>query len=472
MKNIGQFLKDTGSLIVWLLNFIKRTLMSLLKGFLIQLRSKTFLQKIQAIEAQVIHHVHENLPAEPQKFWSLHHKKVLKIIYVVIIAMLVLNFAKCMYKPSRMAIEPVVEGELIYFNGVTKPLNGIKSSELIEGGVQNLVLPGRLVWNEEKTAKVYSPFSGRVESVEVQLGETVKKGQSLAHIQSPEFGVAQSEARKAQAAASLARSSLNRAKELYANGIIAKKDFDQIESDAAQVFAEFDRASARIKALGASYNSVNQKFPLNTPFDGIVVEKNIYPGRELNSDLSNVPLLTITDPNNLWAILEASEVDLGRFEVGAEVVIHNNTLPNEKLTGKIIQIADFIDPVTRTLKVRVEVPNQNKKLRAEMFVQADIPVTNLEGMIVPAKGIFLVGDKHYVFVELDINKYERHEVKVGKRFADKVEVIEGLKQDQKVVTEGNLYLQEILRANTRAQKGKNDQPPARLLDDVYKSITN
>jgi cobalt-zinc-cadmium efflux system membrane fusion protein len=300
-----------------------------------------------------------------------------------------------------------------------------------------LVLPGRLVWNEEKTAKVYSPFSGRVESVEVQLGETVKKGQSLAHIQSPDFGVAQADARKAQAAAVLARSSLNRAKELYANGIIAKKEFS-----------------------------------LNTPYDGVVVERNIYPGRELSSDLSNAPLLTITDPNNLWAILEASEVDLGRFEVGAEVVIHNNTLPNEKLTGKIIQIADFIDPVTRTLKVRVEVPNQNKKLRAEMFIQADIPVTNLEGIIVPARGIFLVGDQHFVFVELDINKYERHEVKVGKRFADKVEVIEGLKQEQKVVTEGNLYLQEILRANARSQKGKADQAPARLLDDVYQGMKN
>jgi cobalt-zinc-cadmium efflux system membrane fusion protein len=154
------------------------------------------------------------------------------------------------------------------------------------------------------------------------------------------------------------------------------------------------------------------------------------------------------------------------------VVIHNNTLPNEKLTGKIIQIADFIDPVTRTLKVRVEVPNNNKKLRAEMFVQADIPVTNLEGMIVPAKAIFLVGDKQYVFVELDINRYERHEVKLGKRFADKVEVIEGLKQDQKVVIDGNLYLQEILRANMRAQKEKNDQLPAKLLDSTSPAVVN
>ena len=472
MKNIGQFIKDTWGLLVWLLNFIKSTILGFIKGFLSQLKSKAYIDKFNAVEAQVIHHVHQNLPAEPQKFWDVHHKKVLRIIYIVIISMLVLNVAKCMYKPSRLVIEPVVEGELIYFKGVSKPLNGIKSSELMTGGVQNLVLPGRLVWNEEKTAKVYSPFSGRVESVEVQLGETVKKGQSLAHIQSPEFGVAQADARKAQAAAVLARSTLNRAKELYANGIIAKKEFEQIESDTAQVIAEFDRASSRIKALGASFTSINQKFSLNTPYDGVVVERNIYPGRELSSDLSNAPLLTITDPNNLWAVLEASEVDLGRFEVGAEVVIHNNTLPNEKLTGKIIQIADFIDPVTRTLKVRVEVPNQNKKLRAEMFIQADIPVTNLEGIIVPARGVFLVGDQHFVFVELDINKYERHEVKVGKRFADKVEVIEGLKQEQKVVTEGNLYLQEILRANVRSQKGKTDQAPARLLDDVYQGIKN
>lgn len=472
MKNIGQFLRDTWRLFAWLINFIKTTILSLFRGLFGQIKSKAYVEKFNAFEAQVIHQVHENLPAEPKKFWGTHHKKILRIAYIVIVSLMVVNFAKCVYKPSRVVIEPVVEGELIYFKGATKPLNGIKSAELMAGGVQNLVLPGRLVWNEEKTAKVYSPFSGRVESVEVQLGESVKKGQALAYIQSPEFGVAQSDARKAQAAAILAKSTLSRAKELYAHGIISKKEFEQIESDTAQVIAEFDRASARIKALGASYNSINQKFPLNTPTEGVVVEKNIYPGRELNSDLSNVPLLTITDPNNMWAVLEASEVDLGRFEVGAEVTIYNNTLPNEKLTGKIIQIADFIDPVTRTLKVRVEVPNQNKKLRAEMFVQADIPVTNLEGIIVPARGVFLIGDQHYVFVELDVNKYERHEVKVGKRFADKVEILEGLKQDQKVVTEGNLYLQEILRSSVRAQKGKVESSPARLLDDVYQGITH
>jgi len=83
-----------------------------------------------------------------------------------------------------------------------------------------------------------------------------------------------------------------------------------------------------------------------------------------------------------------------------------------------------------------------------------------------------VGDKQYVFVELDINKYARYEVKLGKRFADKVEVIEGLKQDQKVVIDGNLYLQEILRANMRAQKEKNDQSPAKLLDSTSPVVVN
>lgn len=472
MKNMASFLKDIISLLVWAARLVKSILLGYSEELIQQARSRTFFAKFRSLEALVIHYVHENLPSEPKKFWNSHHRRVLRIIYIVLISMVALNVAKCMYKPSRSTIEPVVDGEVVFFKGTSKPLNGIKASDLVSGGVQNIVLPGRLVWNEDKTARVYSPFSGRVDSVEVQLGQIVKRGQALAHIQSPEFGIAQADARKAQAAATLAKANLLRAKELYANGIIAKKELEQIESDATQVLAEFDRASSRIKALGASYQTINQKFPLNSPFEGMVVERNIYPGRDLNSDLSNAPLFTVTDTNNLWAVLEASEVDIGRFEVGAEVILKNNTMPEEQLTGKIIQIADFIDPVTRTLKVRVEVPNNTKKLRAEMFVQADIPVSNLEGIVVPSKAVFLVGDKYFVFTELSLNKFKRHEVKIGKRFADKVEVLDGIKQGDKVITEGNLYLQEIYRSSIRSKGLTSDVKPAQLLDDTPLGIAH
>lgn len=470
MKTLGQFLKDFLVLLAWLLALIKATFLRLVKSQKDQIQSKAYVEKFQALEALVIHQIQENLPTVPKDFWRAHHRKILRIIYFFILTMLVVNFARCVYKPSHISVEPVIQAETVSFPGVKKPLNGIKSVSLEAGANHILTLPGRLVWDEDKTAKVFSPFAGRIHTVEVQLGQKIESGQTLAVIQSPEFGQAQADAKKSEALAVLAKGNLTRSKELFDHGILAKKEFEQISADAAQAIAEFDRASSRIKSLGAGYKTVDQKFPLKTTVSGIVVERNVYPGRDISSDLSNGPIFTITDPKNLWAVLEASEVDIGRFAEGAEVTLFNNAMPNEKLTGKIIHIADFIDPVTRTIKVRVSVPNDSMRLRAEMFVQADIPLARVEGIVVPSKAVILIGDKHYVFIETELNQFLRKEVKIGSQFADKTEITDGLKIEDKVIVEGSLYLNEILREHVKSDVGKGGWMEA--IQTYFNQLTN
>jgi cobalt-zinc-cadmium efflux system membrane fusion protein len=363
--------------------------------------------------------------------------------------------AKCVYKPSLISVEPFVESETISFPGVKKPLNGIKSSSLESGASQILTIPGRLVWDENKTSKVTSPFAGRVHSVNVQLGQKVDSGEVLAIIHSSEFGQAQSDAKKSEALATLARSTITRSKELFDHGVLSKREFDQITADSSQSLAEFDRSSSRIKALGGQYKTVDQKFALKTSVSGVVVERNIYPGREISSDVSSGVIFTVTDPKNLWAILEASETDLGKFSEGSEVYLLNNTLPNEKLSAKITHISDFIDPLTRTVKVRVSVPNESMKLKAEMFVQANIALAKVDGVLVPAKAIILIGEKNYVFLETDVNQFTRKEVKIGAQFADKSEIVEGVKGDDKIVVDGALYLNEILHSHIKVGASKS-----------------
>jgi cobalt-zinc-cadmium efflux system membrane fusion protein len=197
-----------------------------------------------------------------------------------------------------------------------------------------------------------------------------------------------------------------------------------------------------------------------------VVERNIYPGRELGIDLNTSPSFVVTDPSNLWAILELSEVDIGRFELGAEVTIFNNTLPNEKLKGQISRIAEFIDPVTRTVKVRVTVPNDSLKLKAEMFIQAEIPLSHVDGLIVPSKAIVLIGDSHYVFVEIEPNQYIRKKVRLGTQFLEKTEVVDGLYASEKIVFDGALYLNEILRTQSKT----SNNPPQHSLSKYFEKI--
>ncbi len=458
MKLFSKFLVDLIALLRWAGSAIK----SLLYVFITNLKAKTNVKesivKFKIIENKLINLVEVNLSSTPQYFWKTHHRNLLRLSYFIVLIFLVVNIAKCAYKPSFISIEPYVESETISFPGVKKPLNGIKSSALDSGASQVLSIPGRLVWDENKTSKVTSPFAGRVNSVNVQLGQRVESGEVLAIIHSSEFGQAQADAKKSEALATLAKSSLSRSKELYDHGVLSKREFDQITADSSQAFAEFDRASARVKALGGQYKSIDQKFALKTSVSGVVVERNIYPGREISSDVSAGSIFTVTDPKNLWAILEASETDLGKFSEGSEVYLLNNTLPNEKLSGKITHISDFIDPLTRTVKVRVTVPNESMKLKAEMFVQANITLAKVDGVVVPAKAIILVGEKNYVFIETDVNQFIRKEIKIGAQFADRSEIVEGVKADDKIVVEGALYLNEILHSHIKVDAKKSSWP--------------
>jgi cobalt-zinc-cadmium efflux system membrane fusion protein len=470
MKSLSLFINDFFRIMIWFIQAVVGIFFKIISSLFGVIRSGIFIKKFRDAEVFLVNQIEENLPDIPKNFWKKHHRVVLRIIYMMIVVLTLLNFARYVYKPEVQSIGVIVDGDKIQFTGVNKPLNGMRSKP-IEVGVQPvLVLPGRLVWDEEKTVKIFSPFAGRVQRVDVQLGQQVTKGQTLAIIQSPEFGMVQNDAKKSELMANLARLNLNRAKELFDQGIIAKKDLDQVSADSLQAFAEYDRALARMQSLGAINKSVDQRFQLTSTVKGTVVERNIYPGRELGIDLNAPPSFVVTDPSNLWAILELSEVDIGRFELGAEVTIFNNALPNEKLKGQISRIAEFIDPVTRTVKVRVTVPNDSLRLKAEMFIQAEIPLSHVDGLIVPSKAIVLIGDSHYVFVEIEPNQYIRKNVKLGTQFLEKTEVIEGLYASEKIVFDGALYLNEILRTQSKTSNNLPQHSLSKYFEKIKADI--
>jgi multidrug efflux pump subunit AcrA (membrane-fusion protein) len=98
------------------------------------------------------------------------------------------------------------------------------------------------------------------------------------------------------------------------------------------------------------------------------------------------------------------------------------------------------------------------KLKAEMFVQANITLAKVDGVVVPAKAIILIGEKNYVFIETDVNQFIRKEIKIGAQFADRSEIVEGVKADDKIVVEGALYLNEILHSHIKVDAKKSSWP--------------
>ena len=206
---------------------------------------------------------------------------------------------------------------------------------------------------------------------------------------------------------------------------------------------------ARDAVLGLGVANLSRK--VQGILDGVLVEKNVTPGQEVRPDqmLANMPqftapLFTITDPSKLWIQIDATEADLPYLRPGREFSFVSRAFPDQTFTGRVDVVSEFIDPSTRTIKVRGSIDNSSHRLKAEMFVNVNVPAPESPGTSVPAKAVFLQGEKHYVFVEQERGQFTRREVQIGVEQNGRVVILAGMQPGQRVVTEGCLLLQQSL----------------------------
>ena len=340
-----------------------------------------------------------------------------------------------------------VEGQSVIFPANSPQLASLTSVQVEPRTEAVLRFTGRLVWNEDRTVRVFSPFGGRVMAISVRLGDVVRPKQALAVIAAPELGMAQSEARKAEQDDALARKNLARTEELHAAGVAATKDLQSAQADAARAAAERARTEERLKLYGALPKTVDQRFTLAAPISGVIVERNLNPGQELRSDTQpERGLFVISDPAHLWFVLDVSEGDVGLVRSGSTVQIGATMLGEETLTGKISNVADFVDPQTRTVKVRGILENPDRKVKAETYVTAQLTVAASGGYVVPTTAVYLRGEQYYVFVDAGGGRYVRKAVRPGQASGSNQVVLEGLAANEKVVVEGNLLLERLVAA--------------------------
>lgn len=368
---------------------------------------------------------------------------------------------------------PRITGETITFPADSLAFKGIVVDRVREPTEREVTLRGRLVWDEERTVRVFTPFAGRVGRIASQVGDRVTAGQVLAELASPEFGSAQSDARRAAADVAQARKNVERSREMQANGITAAKDLQQAETDFARAEAEAERAQGRLKLYGASTRTVDQKYPLKSPIAGTIVERNINPGQELRPDQPGAPQFVVTDPTSLWLLLDANESVLQYLKPGAAIVVLSSQYRDDSFAGDIRQVADFVDPVTRTVKVRAYVPNRDRRLKAEMFVSARVALPKGIDPVVPARAVFLIGNRHFVFVRGADGSFVRRAVTAGAEFDDAIAVSKGLKVGEEVVVTGNLFIQQLFATQRQTKDlGKDDVQNAAGKSAPVKSLVS
>lgn len=349
--------------------------------------------------------------------------------------------------PQAEAPAPIVQGRQLRFTVGHPQLKLLPVTAATAAAPITVELPAKLVWNEERTQRIYPSFAGRVTAIRADVGQRVTAGVPLAVLASPDFGQAQSDTARAEADARLATKALQRQRELFDAGIVARKELEQAEAEQERARAEVDRAQARTRLYGGS-GSINQQLVLKSSLAGIVVERNLNPGQELRPELSGpgVPaLFVVTDPASLWLQIDARETEIGVVRTGQRFKLRVPALPGQEFEGRIVTSSDFIDPLTRTIKIRASVANPKRLLKAEMLATAVFERRLEQGLVVPASAVLLHGSQHRVFVQTQPGAFEPRRVDLSYEGSREVVIATGLQAGEQVVTDNVLLLARQFR---------------------------
>ena len=311
-----------------------------------------------------------------------------------------------------------------------------------------LRLTGSAAYNAFKTTPVFSPIGGPVHEILVAPGETVHAGQPLLTVNSPDYSLARSAYSKAREAFFLADKIYNRAQDLYSHGAIAESDLQQAESARAQAQADMQSTEDALRALGLkdpealikNPQKVTSQIPVIAPVGGEVVERLVGPGQLLMPGATQI--FTISDMSTVWVLVNVYQGDLAYVHPGDSVDITTDSYP-EVFHGKISYIAPALDPTTRTLQARIVTTNPGKKLKKDMYVTAAVQAGAIrDALTVPDAAVLRdTENQPFVYVQSGSNQFARRLVKVADSQGGRTQITDGLKEGERVVGDGGLFLQ-------------------------------
>jgi cobalt-zinc-cadmium efflux system membrane fusion protein len=373
-------------------------------------------------------------------------KSATKLIAFILIAaatstVMVVQYRSAKHEAENETIKADVRQPGIVRFGKGEPQLAAIRTELVTSEPMPEADPvnGRIVYDENLTARVSSPLAGRVLALRAGVGDRVSRGVTLLELDSPELGSAEADLSKSASAESRQRLAYERAKLLYEHEVIARKEFEAAEADYQQARADARRASLRMRSLQA-FGHESGKFLLRSPVGGVVVERNVNPGQEVRPDLQ-APLFLVTDIGHLWVVADVPEKSLSHVKLGQTVGIETDAWPNQQFTAKVERIGIAVDPLTRRVQVRCTIANKDLKLKPEMFTRVSfLAEAGHKGVRVPNTGLIAEGLYTYVFVEKEPGSFEKRQVKLALRGNDHSFVESGLAEGERVVVEGALLL--------------------------------
>jgi cobalt-zinc-cadmium efflux system membrane fusion protein len=289
--------------------------------------------------------------------------------------------------------------------------------------------------------KIFPMVSGIAQSVHVQLGDVVKKGQVLTTMKSAEIAGFSRDLISAQADLRNAKRQLETTQDLYKSGLSSEKDLEQAKSDYQKATAENNRAGSIM-----SINKSNGKgYEIQAPLSGYIIEKNVTDDMQVRAD-NNQNLFTIADLSSVFVLINMYESDIASVKLGDAVQITTLAYPDKVFTGKIDKLFDVLDPDNKVMRARVMISNPDNMLKPGMFTNVKIQAKS--GMNLPAvktDAIVFDNNKNYVVVVDGPAKVHIQPVEIAKRVEDVAYISKGLKPGQRVVASRQVYLYESLK---------------------------
>ncbi len=306
--------------------------------------------------------------------------------------------------------------------------------------VDRLNIPARVTANPTRVVQIFPPLSGRIVRFSVLPGQIIQAGQMIAVLQSGEIAQARSDFEKSKIQVTLADAALARGKMLLQHEVLAKADYEQLVATADAAHSEQERARQLIHELGFSENNNSDEAPIRTPISGVVLDTSGAAG-EMQKSLDNAtPLATVANLSQVWILGDAYQNDLSSIQAGRPVTVTVPAYPGLSLPGKVDNVSQSLDPSTMTVKVRVLVANPQLKLKPQMFATISIDRSTTEGFLVPSSAVIHENNADSVFVQTSPGQYERRNVKVGQMQQENVVVLNGLHDNDQVVTLGAALL--------------------------------
>jgi cobalt-zinc-cadmium efflux system membrane fusion protein len=303
-----------------------------------------------------------------------------------------------------------------------------------------LELPAHIDPDPTRVVHVFPPATGRIIEMKVRPWDHVAKGQTLAVIESGDLARAVADYHKAQADNQVKQDELVRARDLYDHHAIAEKDLQQAQGDAQMSAAELAATRDQIRELGMDPDRASNQLSIVAPQSGVILDVGASPGEYSNALAAPAPLCTIADISTVWAVGDIYEKDLAAAKTGQEAQVTLDAYPGQTWTGRVSDVSDAVDAVTRALQVRVVLQNPKGELKPSLFGTIRLLRSSSPGILLPSAAVIREGNDAYVFVGIGNNRYERRNVTLGRTVDGSLEIVSGISPGDTVVSEGALLL--------------------------------